>query len=443
MTHTLPQRRGHPLPWGTRATPYSSRMSNVVVVGGGFAGLSSAARIAKLRHQVTLVEASDRLGGRLHGYTVGDHTWQLQRDTVTLPGVFRDLFRKSGRPMDKTLDFTKTTGRRHIFKDGTVLDLPLGNRGDQNEAIVEVFGRDDWSPWVDQFSEPWDTLRRTALNQPFQGKPAVDRVLRKALRPRRTVRALDKDFADDRLAKMALDPVRLAGQDWRTTPGFVSIGHYLERSFGRWQFDGGLPGLAAALEKRLGERRVTISLGESAHEIIREGEQVTGVVTDQRTVPADVVVWTAGTMPAPLPAPRELPVIPASRTLVTLSADAPELPNEILVHTNPPIRLWTANGAQWTIEHRSGEDPLDALVRGGLDLRPFVTERFDLSPSDLVAMGHWGWAWQTWTTALNVPGVAPRGGLYFAGAAAHPGGTLEAIGMATEAIAEHIGVAPR
>ncbi|MFI5425953.1 NAD(P)-binding protein [Aeromicrobium sp. UC242_57] len=217
-------------------------MANVVVVGGGFAGLSAAARIGQsLRHQVTLLEAGDRLGGRLHGHTIDGETWQLQLDTVTLPGVFRDLFRKSGRPMDKTLDFTKTHGRRHLFRDGTVLDLPLGNRGDQHEAISETFGEDLWSPWVDQYADQWALLRRTALDQVFAGKPVIDRGLRKALRPRRAARSLDKDFADERLAKMALDPLRLAGQDWRTTPSFVAIGHYLERSFGRWRFDGGLP----------------------------------------------------------------------------------------------------------------------------------------------------------------------------------------------------------
>lgn len=418
-------------------------MANVVVVGGGFAGLSAAARLAKLRHDVTLIESSERLGGRLHGHTVDGQTWQLQLDTVTLPGVFRDLFRKSGRPLDRVLEFTKTDGRRHLFKDRSVLDLPLGNRGDQHEAVADLFGEDAWSPWVDQFAEQWDILRRTTINQIFTGKPAVDRSLRKAVRARRTIQGLDRDFADERLAKIVVDPVRLAGQDWRTTPSFVAITHYLERSFGRWEFAGGLPALAAALEQRLVERKVSVEVGEAAHDIVRANGQVSGVVTSTRTIPADVVVWCAPTLPASVPPPRALPVIPASRTLVSLSADAPDLPNELLVHTNPPIRLWSANGVQWTIEHRSGEDPLDALVRGGLDLRPFVTARHDLSPSDLVPLGHWGWVWNTWTTALQLPGVAPSGGLYFAGAHAHPGGTLEAIGMATEAIAEHVGAAAR
>ena len=75
-------------------------------------------------------------------------------DTVTLPGVFRDLFRKSGRPIDRVIGLDKTVGRSHLFKDGSRLDLPLGNRGDQHEAVMALFGEDEWSPWVDQFAEP-------------------------------------------------------------------------------------------------------------------------------------------------------------------------------------------------------------------------------------------------------------------------------------------------
>lgn len=418
-------------------------MADVVVVGGGFAGLSAAARLAKLRHDVTVVESSDRLGGRLLGHTVGDTTWQLSLDTVTLPGVFRDLFRKSGRPLEDEIGLTKTVGRRHVHQDRSVLDLPLGSRGDQHNAVLAAYGEDEWSPWLDGFGDHWDVIRRVALDQVFPGRAAVDRDVRRVLRPRRTVKALDRELDDVRLAKIVLDSVRLAGQDWRTTPAFVAVEHHVERSFGRWRFDGGLPALAAALVRRLDQRGVTVSLGESAHELVLDRGMFRSVVTDRRAIPADVVVWCAPERPAPLPPVRSLPVIPASRVLLTLGPDAPALPDDVMVHANPPLHLWSADGTTWTLEHRSGEDPLLVLAHCGIDLRPHVVSRVDLSPSDLVRTGHWGWAWHRWTTALDVPGVAPSGGLYFAGAHAHPGGTLEAIGMATAAIAADVGPAPR
>ena len=418
-------------------------MAQVVVVGGGFAGMSVAARLAKLRHDVTLVEASDQLGGRMRGITIDGSPRQIELDTVTLPAVFRDLFRKSGRPLESVLELEMTAGRRHVFKDKSILDLPLGNRGDQHAAVTKAFGEDEWSPWIDGLADTWDVLRRTALDQVFAGKSAIDRSVRKALRARRSISYVADRLPDERLAKMLLNPIRLAGQDRVATPGFAAVSHYVERNFGRWRFTGGLPALADALEARLAERKVTIALAESAHELIRDGDQVTGVVTDKRTLPAEVVVWCAPSWPAPLPAPRTMQVIPASRTLITLADDAPELPEEILVHANPPIRLFSGRKGEWTIEHRSGEDVLDALVRFGIDLRDHVTSRTDLTPSDLVRLGHWGWAWQGLSTAWELPGVAPSGGIYFAGAHAHPGGSLEAIGMATAAIAEDIGPAAR
>jgi phytoene dehydrogenase-like protein len=418
-------------------------MANVVVVGGGFAGLSAAARLAKLRHDVTLVESGDRLGGRLNGHVVDGHAWPLDLDTVTLPGVFRDLFRKSGRPIDRVIGLEKTFGRTHLFTDRSRLDLPLGNRGDQHEAVTGLFGEDEWSPWVDQFAEPWNLMRRMALDEVFPGRPAVTRAVRKVLRPRRTIAALDRELADERLARIVLDPVRLAGHDGRSTPAFLAVSHYVERSFGRWRFDGGLPGLAAALETRLSERRVTVALGEVGVDVTRRDGQVTGVVTDRRTIPADVVVWCAPTMPAALPAVPMLPAIPAFRTLVTLSADAPPVPDEMMVHASPPMRLFRAGDRRWTIEHHGGEDVIVALARLGLDLRAHVEHRTTVSPGELVTMGHWGWTWSRWTTAFDLPGVAPTGGLYLAGAHAHPGGSLEAVGMATAAIAADVGPAAR
>lgn len=272
-------------------------MARVVVVGGGFAGLSAAARLAKLRHDVTLLEGSNRLGGRLNGVTFEGQTWATDVDTVTLPGVFRDLFRKSGRPLEEVIGLEITAGRRHVFKDKSTFDLPLGNRGDQHAALMADFGEDEWSPWVDTYAETWDVIRRTALDQIFAGRTAVDKGVRKVLKPRQNLMSLaDREFADERLAKFVLDPVRLAGDERRVTPGFAAVSHYVERNFGRWRFAGGLPALAAALETRLVERGVTVELGESGRELVRDGSQVTGVVTDRRTVPADIVVWCAPTV---------------------------------------------------------------------------------------------------------------------------------------------------
>ncbi len=415
-------------------------MTKVVVVGGGFAGLSAAIRIAKLRHEVTLLESSDRLGGQLRGVSHGGHTWQVHPEVVTLPGVFRDLFRKSGRPMDQILGMSKIDGRRHYFPDKTTLDLPLGNRGDQNEALIAAFGQDDWSSWVDSHADVWDVIRRVYLDRQFAGRDDLTKTQWKALRPRRTMaRVVGKDLKDERLQSLVSDPVSLAGDELRLTPGFVAVKHYVERNFGLWAFDGGRTGLADALTQRVAERKITVEYGAHATGLAIDTGVVRGVNVGADVVDAEHVVWASPQWPNPLPAPREMPRMPSARCYLRLHPDAPGLSDDIMIHGDPPLHLWTNGPGQWTVEHRGGEDPVIAMVRCGLDLRQHIIQRWDQSPVDLVTQGHWGWAWQGWSTALALPGVTSSGGpagLSLAGAHAYPGPTLEMIGMRTAVIAE-------
>jgi phytoene dehydrogenase-like protein len=420
-------------------------MARVVVVGGGFAGTSLAARLAKLRHEVVLLEAGDRLGGRLRGHRAGDGLWQLDLDTFTLPGVLRDLFRKSGRPLDAALTLHTLPGRRHVFADRTVMDLPMGRRSGQVDAFLETFGEDPWSPWLDPMTEPWDLVRRRLLNQ-VPSADSLDRATRRALHARRPLsREVARTFDDDRVRRMVLDDVVLAGDDPRAVPAATAVRHQVERNFGRWEVEGGMPALADALARRLEERRVDVRLGCSAWGVERDTSGVTGVRTDDGVVPADVVAWCAPTWPDGLPEPALLPRIPAHRALVRLSPDAPtpDLTRDVAVHADPPLHLWEGSPGCWTIAHHKAEDPLVALVRVGIDLRDRVVERHDLAPADLVRLGHWGWQWRGWRTVLQRPGPVLPPGVVMAGAHAHPGPSLEAIGLATEAIAERLGAVPR
>jgi monoamine oxidase len=49
-------------------------MSNVVVVGTGLAGLAAARRLVAGGHEVTVVEARERVGGRTEGLVLDDGT---------------------------------------------------------------------------------------------------------------------------------------------------------------------------------------------------------------------------------------------------------------------------------------------------------------------------------------------------------------------------------
>src|SRR3954452_9953231 len=142
-------------------------MARVVVVGGGFGGTAAAARLAKLGHDVTLVERLHRLGGALRLIEKDGFRWDAGPTSTALPAVLRDLFRKSGRPLERELDLVPVQPlREHRFPDGSVLAMPSGSRSAQLEAVDRAFGDDlgrRWVDYVDGFADTWDTLRRGYL----------------------------------------------------------------------------------------------------------------------------------------------------------------------------------------------------------------------------------------------------------------------------------------
>ena len=411
-------------------------MARVVVVGGGFGGLSAAARLAKLGHDIVLLESSTVLGGRLLGHQIGETTWQLSLDTVTLPGVLRDLFRKSGRPLERVLDLQPVESRRHVFEDKSAFDLPFGDRAAQHDAITDFFGSDRWSPWLDGMSDAWDVYRRSSVESLTPPDRSVRRALRGDLRIAKRAR---KELRNDRLEQIVLDPLTLDGEHLTFVPLFVAVQNYVERTFGRWRIEGGMPALAEALTTRLDERGVEVRTNIHAHELAVRGDRATGVITDGGTVDADVIVWAGQRLPPPLPAAYGLPLIPASRTLIRLGPNAPDLPLDVVAHSRPAMQLWSDGSDAWTITHHNAEDPLIALVRVGIDLRPHVVERHDVSPLELVTLGAWGWQWQNWRTTSTRPISAFDETVFFAGANAHPGPSVEMIGSQTASIAERLG----
>ncbi|UPK73369.1 FAD-dependent oxidoreductase [Nocardioidaceae bacterium SCSIO 66511] len=429
-------------------------MARIVVVGGGFGGLAAAVRLAKLRHEVVLLEQDDTLGGRLRRRTQGEVSWDRHTESFTLPAMLRDLFRKSGRPLERELDLVHLQpGRRHLFADYVRLDLPMGSRGAQVTAVDEALDGqgDPWAAWVDSLAPAWEILRTRVLERPFAGRADLDRRQLRALRPRQAARtAAKRTFKDHRLRAILLDDVRAKGQPTRSTPAFAMVKHHVERGFGRWKVDGGMPALVDVLEARLEQRRVDVRTGVRALDLRADDGTVTGVRTESDDFDADLVVWAAPTPPPSLQPFGGLPVIPPAVTHLALTLDAPDLPVDTVVHGNPVVTIHTGGGSPlgyrtWTVEHSgaAGEDVLATLRRRGLNVADFVVERIDLSPTDqLVDAGPaYGWQWQGWRTALDRPGVgaSPFRGLFLVGCAAHPGPSFELVGLGAAAVATAIG----
>ena len=178
----------------------------VVVVGGGFGGMAVAARLAKLGHAVTLLERGPRLGGALAPVERDGFVWDGGPSYTLLPAVVRDLFRKSGRPVDRELELVELDVlREHRFADGSSVRLPFGSRAAQIQA-VDALGPGlgtRWAEHVQAYADDWEVLRREYLERPWDPAhlpaPLADR-----LRSRETLAKRVRRLKDERLAQLAL-----------------------------------------------------------------------------------------------------------------------------------------------------------------------------------------------------------------------------------------------
>jgi UDP-galactopyranose mutase len=432
-------------------------MARVVVVGGGFGGLASAVRLAKLGHDVTLLERSETLGGALAPVVEGGFAWDGGATSTLLPAVIRDLFRKSGRPVERELELVQLDLlREHRFEDGTTLALPAGRAAQiaAFDALEPGLGR-RWVDHVASYSDDWDVLRRHYLEVPWE-RDALPREVAARLDSREMLhKRLRRTLRDERLRMVAGHPFVAEGHDPRNVPAWAGMTAYVEQRFGAWTVTGGMAAVATALTNRLVTRKVTVETGTAATDLVVRDGRVAAVRTDAGDVAADVVVCAIDPRRLPTLAGhvrRTMPAIPPVVSYLGLEGDVPDLPHEVVLHGDPmlvvrPGGTAPRGGTAWTVHGRGrlAEDLLSALARHGIDVRSQVVTRLDCSPRALVE--RWGGSpmgvlWQGRGTVRQRLGpTTPIAGVYAAGAHATPGGGLPYVGLSAALVAQAIGPA--
>lgn len=435
-------------------------MARVVVVGGGLGGMAAAARLARLGHEVTLLERSEQLGGALTTVRHGDFAWDAGPTSTLLPAVVRDLFRKSGRPLERELDLQPLdVVREHRFEDGSTLQLPGGSRSAQLAAFDGLsagLGR-QWVDHVASYGETWELLRREWYERPFDADVAPRDMLSLLERRESLHKRLRRALPDDRLRLVAGHRLVMDGHDLRQAPVLAGVDVYLEQRFGAWTVPGGLAALGVAMADRLALRGVTVLTGTPATDLVVRDGRVAAVQTPSGEVDADHVVVAID--PRRLPAlatyvRRTMPAFPPVVSHVGLEGDVPDLPHEVVLHGDPLLVVRTGGrapdgAAAWTVlaRGRIAEDVLTALARHGLDVRAQVVARVDRTPRDLVEA--WGGSphgvlWQGPRTSRTRLGPrTPIAGVLAAGAHATTGSGLPFAGLSAALVAEMVGRAPR
>lgn len=296
-------------------------MARVVVVGAGVAGLAATIRLADLGHAVTLVERAPTVGGGLAPLTApapghepsGADEIAFGPTTFTLPAVLRDLFRTTGRPLERVLDLVPVEpATRYAFADGTVLDLPNASRAGAIDAVSAVLGStaaQQWDSTIQAAGAIWDVVRPRVLDVELSTAAALRLAAARtpATRSGTLGRFAAQHLDDARLRAVLAAHAVSAGADPARAPAALAVLPYVEQTFGVWSVAGGIRHLVDALERRALERGAVVLTGQPVTAVRLaghgggaghgdgDGGRVSGRVEgvelgDGRRIGADVVV---------------------------------------------------------------------------------------------------------------------------------------------------------
>ncbi len=243
----------------------------VVVIGAGMAGLVSALELAHQGLQVTVLEASDTLGGKLRQPRVDGAAIDSGPTVMTMRWVFDDIFGRVGARLDAELQLTPLSVlARHFWADASTLDLYA-----DPQRSLEAVGRFAGLQEARRFEHFCQTARQVyqALEGPFirssaptftgMGSALGARGLATLARigPMRSLwDSLGHYFHDQRLRQLFARYATYCGSSPWEAPATLMLIAQVELE-GVWSVEGGMHALALCLARLAQSRGAQLRLG--------------------------------------------------------------------------------------------------------------------------------------------------------------------------------------
>ncbi len=288
-------------------------MTRTIVIGGGIAGLATAALLAREGHTVTLLEQHAEVGGRAGNWERDGFRFDTGPSWYLMPEVFDHFFRMLGTTADDELDLVQLDPGYRVYGEGHADPLDVSASVEENLDLFEGIEKGSalrLAKYLDNAREVYDLAKAHFLYSTFQRLGPVfggdvtahsARLLRLLIEPldsltRRTVH-------DTRLRQILGYPAVFLGSSPRLAPSMYSLMSHLDLVDGVSYPLGGFTRIIERIADLAQAQGAELRTGATVTRIIVDGDHVTGVeVTGKKgsgkkgaveILDADLVVSTA------------------------------------------------------------------------------------------------------------------------------------------------------
>lgn len=274
-------------------------MKTVGIIGGGVAGLASAARLQKAGYQVTLFEKEPILGGRMNCIEDSGYKFDLAPTLVMMPEIYNSLFSDCGENPEDYIPMEQL----HILYDVYMNDekYPFPSDLVQIHALLESIEKDSTKGFYEYLSEIYKRFliaRDEFITKSFRKRSDFynPRTLQKTLELKTFDSAdhlLGKYISNETIKNMLAFQTLYIGVSPNQGPSLYSIIPMIEMVYGVWFMKGGMRTMADGMIRLCEKLGVTLQTNAPVSEIIVEQGKATGIVVNGETKNFDILLNTS------------------------------------------------------------------------------------------------------------------------------------------------------
>ncbi len=274
----------------------------VVIAGAGVGGLAAAIAFAAHGFRTTVIEATDRAGGKMRAIPVGGRPIDVGPTVLTMRWVFDRLFEDAGASIADWVRLVRAERlARHAWADGSRLDLysDVDRTAGEIGRFAGARDAEGYRRFAKRAEAIYDTLRDSFIAGsrvgPVElsariGLGHVGGLVR--ISPFTPMwRALQDHFRDPRLRQLFGRYATYCGSSPFLAPATLMLIAHVEQE-GVWLVEGGMAELAGALRRLAEARGAEFRFDRRVARILVAGGRAAGIETDDgERVAADAVVW--------------------------------------------------------------------------------------------------------------------------------------------------------
>ncbi len=274
-------------------------MKKIGIIGGGVAGLASAARLKNAGYEVTVFEKNDKMGGRMNIIEKDGYKFDLGPTIVMMPEVYQSVFSDCGKnpndyiPMEQLsilYDLHFKNKKISVPSDLTLLHNLLND--------IEKDSADGFFKYLSEIYHRYIIARDHFIRRSF--RKASDfynpKTLRKALQLKTFDSAdhlIGKYVSNDIIKKMLAFQTLYIGISPYQGPSLYSIIPMIEMVYGVWFMKGGMRTMATSMERLCDELGVKLRTNENVSEILIKDNKAYGLISNEKKYEFDIILNTA------------------------------------------------------------------------------------------------------------------------------------------------------